>query len=123
MKRRGAPTKPRLNYRRLFREWSVFLRNNPSLTHELAARKFLRVRQHWIEADLALLISGYGRLRNASAVGQKEDVRIRAERQRWHRATIGLSGNRRLVTSPLLEAQQAYMLGISRQNYSLANGG
>lgn len=122
-RRRGAPTKPRPYYRRLFREWSVFLRNNPSLSHEQAARKFLRVRPHWANGDLALVIGGYGRLRNASALGEKEDARIRSHRQRWHLATIDLSGMRRLVASPLQEAQAAYLLAGIGSDSSLASGG
>jgi hypothetical protein len=124
-KRRGAPPKSRLNYRRLLREWLVFKRNNPSLTQELAARKFLRVRQHWIEEDLGLLVGGYTRLRNASADGKRERERVLTKRGRdWHkvdRIAPDLRGKPRLST-PIQEAQEAYLLIGIGSDISLAAG-
>jgi hypothetical protein len=124
-KRRGAPTKSRLNHRRLARIWSVFLKNNPSLTQEVAAAKFRRLYGEWIDEDLGMRVGGYGSLRNATRVGKREHKQVSSERHRnRRRVTTGLFGKPRLVTrahAALEEAQEAYLLAGIGSDRSLAN--
>ena len=121
-KRRGAPTKPRRNYKLLHLRWEVFKRNNPSLTHSQAAAVFLRKYNQWIEGDLAIVIGSYTRLRNAAdGDGRKEREREGEQRRKtWHVGGVGIKGQRKLLTGPLVEAQQAYLLTGFGSNRSLS---
>jgi hypothetical protein len=124
-KSRGAPTKSRRSYRLLELAWLAFKRNNPSLTHEQAARKFLRVRGQWISETLGLRVGGYTRLRNASADGQQ----IRSERmQWWHIRKTSITGSKLFTDlsageAILQEAQGRYLLAGIGSDLSLANPG
>jgi hypothetical protein len=125
-KRRGAPAKPRRNYKLLHLRWEVFKRQNSHLlTDEQRARVFLRKYKQWIEGDLGVVVGSYTRLRNAAdGDGRKEHKREGEQRRKtWHVGIVGIKGQRKLLTSPLVDAQQAYLLGISGRNYSLATGG
>jgi hypothetical protein len=118
-KRRGAPKKSRHDYWLMNLKWVVFLRKYPSLTKEDAARKFLYQNRHWISGDLNFRTKGYGTLRNACRLSKKEFRQER--RQHWHTAIVGLSGRQRLLTTPLQEAQEAYLLLGIGSDRSLAN--